>query len=717
MQKKVISILLLIATLLSTVITASAVSPTTDEIVDKAAEIIRSNEGTYGSVNKNDNGALSIGWIQWHGNRALNLLKDIVSKDETTAKKLLGDALYNEVKTSTDWSVRILTADEATKVSSLLVTDHGKNEQDKLAASNIRTYVEHGKKLGITSPSALVYFADMENQCGSGGASRVAKAALTLAGSGDISLAILHQAALADTAAGKYSSRRNKVYNYALLLGWEDIVSAEKYEIWTTTSTLNIRIGAGTSYHKIAQYSAGTSVIVYEQTTVDSAKWGRTSAGWICLDYCTFVRSVKPTVDAFKISFNANGGDLASKPKLVCNLTNINYGRSANSYAIFTPEYGATTNTNEHGAEVIVGSDGIAQNTPVYGIKNSAIPTGGFVLSAHGDVSIQLQASVKKGDYIVYNPSSKTVEVYSNRQDYLACNKLVAKGAFYGTLPEVSKEGYTFDGWYTSDNVLATKDTVVTASSPFTLTARWTPISTTVMFNSNLGENTPPAATVTASGVNIYRNADMLVVYDNGRGESTGANKWGSEAAVNSAGVVTDVWPASSTGTGDHTIPEGGFVLSGHGTMSDWILKNVTVGDRVTFDYSTLLVSVFKDGIVVTDSITAYYGAALGTLPSPTREGYVFAGWFTEDGTLITEETVSTFKESVILHAKWIQASTTLAKGDIDGNGRVNAIDMLQLKKELKWPGTTGYTNLDVDGNGKVNALDLVALGNILKKV
>jgi len=151
--------------------------------------------------------------------------------------------------------------------------------------------------------------------------------------------------------------------------------------------------------------------------------------------------------------------------------------------------------------------------------------------------------------------------------------------------------------------------------------------------------------------------------------------------------------------------------------MSDWILKNVTVGDRVTFDYSTLLVSVFKDGIVVTDSITAYYGAALGTLPSPTREGYVFAGWFTEDGTLITEETVSTFKESVILHAKWIQASTTLAKGDIDGNGRVNAIDMLQLKKELKWPGTTGYTNLDVDGNGKVNALDLVALGNILKKV
>ena len=35
------------------------------EIAEKAAPIIFSHEGNYGSVNKNDNGALSVGRVQW----------------------------------------------------------------------------------------------------------------------------------------------------------------------------------------------------------------------------------------------------------------------------------------------------------------------------------------------------------------------------------------------------------------------------------------------------------------------------------------------------------------------------------------------------------------------------------------------------------------------------------------------------------------------------
>ena len=96
MQRKFISILLLIAMLLSMTITSAAITPTTDEIVDKATEVIISSEGTYKSVNPDDNGALSIGCIQWHATRALNLLKDIVNADPNAAyhKK------YNKKKTS-----------------------------------------------------------------------------------------------------------------------------------------------------------------------------------------------------------------------------------------------------------------------------------------------------------------------------------------------------------------------------------------------------------------------------------------------------------------------------------------------------------------------------------------------------------------------------------------------------------------------------------------
>ena len=51
---------------------ASAVS--VDEMTRAAVSIITSNEGTYGSVNRNDCGAVSVGMLQWHANRALQLM-------------------------------------------------------------------------------------------------------------------------------------------------------------------------------------------------------------------------------------------------------------------------------------------------------------------------------------------------------------------------------------------------------------------------------------------------------------------------------------------------------------------------------------------------------------------------------------------------------------------------------------------------------------------
>lgn len=40
------------------------------KLAEKAAVLIFDNEGSYGSVNQNDNGAVSIGKLQWHGGRA-----------------------------------------------------------------------------------------------------------------------------------------------------------------------------------------------------------------------------------------------------------------------------------------------------------------------------------------------------------------------------------------------------------------------------------------------------------------------------------------------------------------------------------------------------------------------------------------------------------------------------------------------------------------------
>lgn len=185
------------------------------EVVQSAQVIIFGQEGNYGSVNANDNGAVSVGKVQWHGGRALNLLKTICAA-ESRAASILGAALYREITTATNWNARTVSAQEKAVISSLLVTDAGKKAQDDLAEKDVTAYVEHGLKVGVSDPAALVYFADLENQGGAGASARVATAAVK-----PVTLDTLHSAGLADRVMGKYSTRRKSVYSAARALNFD----------------------------------------------------------------------------------------------------------------------------------------------------------------------------------------------------------------------------------------------------------------------------------------------------------------------------------------------------------------------------------------------------------------------------------------------------------------------------------------------------------------
>ena len=184
------------------------------QIAAEAAKVIFANEGNYSSVNADDNGALSVGKVQWHGNRALSLLKKIAQG--AGAEATLGKTLYNEIVTASNWETRTVTAIEKAKLSKILGTPGGKAVQDRQAEEDILSYVTHGVKMGIEDPQSLVYFADLENQGGAGASKRVGNAAAQRAGgAGKVKLDHIHGAALADRVMGKYSSRRNLVYKKA----------------------------------------------------------------------------------------------------------------------------------------------------------------------------------------------------------------------------------------------------------------------------------------------------------------------------------------------------------------------------------------------------------------------------------------------------------------------------------------------------------------------
>lgn len=199
----------------------STPSQSTEKMVDAAMTIIYRNEGSYGSINKDDNGAVSIGKVQWHGNRALNLLKSIVREAPDLSLELLGEALYDEIVTVDSWGSRTVNEEEALAISALLKTDVGKAAQDALAATDITSYVNHALNLGLRSSTAIVYFSDLENQWGYTGAKKQAQKAMEAAGTYEaVTLDVLHQACLNYTT--KYHTRRNNVYDYCLSLGWEE---------------------------------------------------------------------------------------------------------------------------------------------------------------------------------------------------------------------------------------------------------------------------------------------------------------------------------------------------------------------------------------------------------------------------------------------------------------------------------------------------------------
>jgi len=195
---------------------------TRTEIVLAAQKIIFGQEGNYGSVNANDNGAVSVGKVQWHAGRALALLKKICAA-ESGAASILGATLYQEITTAAAgaWNARTVSAAEKAAIGRLISTDAGKRVQDAQAEADVDAYVDHGLKVGVEDSAALVYFADLENQGGGGASARVAAAAKK-----PVTLDTIHAAALADRVMGKYSKRRKIVYNAAQKLTWSGTVQA-----------------------------------------------------------------------------------------------------------------------------------------------------------------------------------------------------------------------------------------------------------------------------------------------------------------------------------------------------------------------------------------------------------------------------------------------------------------------------------------------------------
>ena len=230
---------------------------------------------------------------------------------------------------------------------------------------------------------------------------------------------------------------------------------------------------------------------------------------------------------------------------------------------------------------------------------------------------------------------------------------------------EVGSEASAFE----SPNKIIDASTIVSTPKNHTLTASWSIGTYTVTFRPNGGSVNPATKEVT------YNNA-------------YGTLPTPTKTITGYTNVFNGWWTESSGGT---QVTESTIVSIGadHILYAHWIQTpnkyTVTLDSTNETIPETSGWTISSDGKTATKEIA--YNSAYGTLPTLTKAGYVFIGWWTEasDGTQVTESTTMATAKAHTLYARWAIKYSFLRKDwlSIIRNEALLPVDTSQLRGNL----------------------------------
>ncbi len=214
-------------------------------------------------------------------------------------------------------------------------------------------------------------------------------------------------------------------------------------------------------------------------------------------------------------------------------------------------------------------------------------------------------------------------------------------GMPYGTLPTVTKTGYSFAGWYTQTlgGERITKDSIIPESGTIYLYAHWTPNTCLISYNSNGGE--------TAFYETISKYGRTITIIP---------------TTPTREGFTFLGWSTSPTATKPSYYPKGSYYVTGNTTF-----YAVWEGTDNVITYDTM------GGSPLSSTIIPYGQETYGYLPTPIHSSkcYSFNGWYTDSSytQLVKHDTIFP-GNNVILYAKWsITHNASPAGGYVkDGN-------------------------------------------------
>lgn len=288
----------------------------------------------------------------------------------------------------------------------------------------------------------------------------------------------------------------------------------------------------------------------------------------------------------------------------------------------------------------------------------------------------------------VYSPVTYYVYFDANGGSCNLASKPLTYDAEYGELPVATRDGYEFLGWYSDpyggEEIVA--DTMVTINYVDRVYARWSDVeSYTFRFDSGSGSacediNATYGDAITMPVPERY-GYDFLGWYY--QPEYTQIADYDTMPDVGADGAVVMLYAKWGVRTYDVTLDAG------------------------------------ENGVIASTTHSVTYGSTYGIIPTPTKEGHTFAGWYTEaeGGTPVVEATPVELENAHTIYAHYTVNSYTLYF-DMDGG-----VEIAPITQDYGTPVTLAnaptkeyYLFAGWTLNGQAFELDTMPAGNVTIK-
>lgn len=297
----------------------------------------------------------------------------------------------------------------------------------------------------------------------------------------------------ASSAAGSWVNGDTYQENYSLLGKYGDVTLTAQ---WGAPATINFNVNGGTG-------SVG-SINTYIGVAITLPTYSGTRGGYTRVNSWNTNSAGTGTAYSYSSSFTPT----ASSQTLYATWTPINYTLTIDRNSGYGGNASATYNASMSSSLTTLAGNIDRIGYTLTGWKWTTASIGGWISGATYTTTQSVSGKYGSGTIQAqWTPNVYTVTFDSTGGSTPSpSSKEVTYATTYGTLPSVTRSGYTFKGWYTapSGGYQMTAGSVMNEDNDHTLYAQWTANTYTVTFYSMGGVDPTPFTSKTVTFGSTY---------------------------------------------------------------------------------------------------------------------------------------------------------------------------------------------------------------------